>query len=326
MVSDGAVAASPTPAEKQPIKWGTIFWVSAIHAGALFAPFTFSWSGLAAFLALYILTGLGITLGYHRLLTHRSYSTWKPIEYFLTLCGIWANEGGPLRWVCTHRLHHTHSDEEEDPHSPKQKGFWWAHAAWWMRDDPKTDGPIETLFNVKDLARDPVHRFFQRTHAFYLPLLAVLVFGAGYLYNEAFFGDTESLAIATSWLIWGMFVRTVWVLHTTWFVNSASHIWGYRNFETTDDSKNNWWVAALTFGEGWHNNHHAYQRSARHGLRWWEIDITYACIQVMAVLGLARNIHIAPKPHAKPGTRKAAWRILFPLKKQAARKGVISGR
>ena len=151
------------------------------------------------------------------------------------------------------------------------------------------------------------------------------MFGAGYLYNEVFFGDSESLAIATSWLIWGMFVRTVWVLHTTWFGNSASHIWGYRNFPTTDDSRNNWWVAALTFGEGWHNNHHAYQRSARHGLRWWEIDITYACIQVMAVLGLARNIHVAPKPHAKPGTRKASWRILFPLK-QRTRRGVISGK
>ena len=158
-------------------------------------------------------------------------------------------------------------------------------------DDPKTDGPIESLFNVKDLARDPVHRFFQRTHAFYLPLLAVIVYWSGYLFNVLFDLDgVSNHALATSWLIWGMFVRTVWVLHTTWFVNSASHIWGYRNFPTTDDSKNTWWVAALTFGEGWHNNHHAYPVAARHGVAWYEFDLNWYGIRTLQMLGLAHSI------------------------------------
>ena len=309
MTSDTAAAPPPAPATpSRGVSWGATLWIGGIHLGALAAPFVFSWSGLVLFFALYVVTGLGITLGYHRLLTHRSFHTNKFVEYLLTLCGILANEGGPLRWAATHRRHHTHSDEEEDPHSPV-RGMWWAHVGSWMHRDPVEEQPDQGYYNVKDLIKDPVQCFFQRFHWLFPILLAGALYGLGEVWSGS----------GLSWLVWGVFARSVFVYHTTWLVNSATHIWGYRNFNTTDRSRNLWWVAALTFGEGWHNNHHAHQRSARHGLRWWEVDITYMVIRAMAWFGLARDIHVAPKPNAKPGSRKSVWRILWPLKNKKRR-------
>ncbi|MCU0704366.1 MAG: fatty acid desaturase [Fimbriiglobus sp.] len=297
------------PADRytRPFGWPTTLWIGGLHLAALAAPFFFTWSGLVLFGVLYVLTGLGITLGYHRLLTHRSFHTIKPVEYLFTLFGVLANQEGPLGWASNHRKHHTHSDEDGDPHSPEH-GFWWAHFGWLTR--PERIDEERKLFNVKDLAKDPVLRFFERFHWVFPIVLGVVLYFLGELWSGS----------GVSWVLWGVAFRTVFVYHATWLVNSAAHKWGYRGFETTDKSRNLWWVAMLTFGEGWHNNHHAHQRSAAHGLRWWEVDVTYMIIRGMAWIGLARDIHVSPKPKAKPGSRKSVWRILWPKKGRRMRK------
>jgi stearoyl-CoA desaturase (delta-9 desaturase) len=267
--------------EQARLNWLHIFWWSFLQAGAILAPFYFSWSGLCVCLGLYFVTGLGLTMGYHRLLTHRSYHTPKAVEYLLSLMGSLANQSGPLRWAAVHRIHHQHSDSENDPHSPR-RGGWWAHASWWMRFVPAIDDPANYLRYVPDLAKDPVHRFLERFHILFPLPLGALLYGTGELWG----------GVGLSWLLWGIFVRTTIVYHATSLVNSAGHIWGYRSHETRDDSKNLWWVALLTFGEGWHNNHHAFPRSARHGLRWWEVDLTYYFIRALSLVGLARRIHM----------------------------------
>lgn len=248
-----------------------------MHLGCLLAPFCFTWSGLGIALVLWwFCGGLGICLCFHRLLTHRSFKTFRPIEYFLTLLGTMNWQGSPIKWVGTHRLHHKHSDEDEDPHSP-QHGFNWSHVLWCITKAEEGSNPRQA---ARDLQRDVIMRWIDRLH--FLPqfILAGVLFTVGHFTLEA----------GLSWLVWGCFVRTVWVYHVTWFVNSASHTWGYQNFETGDNSRNTWWVALLGFGEGWHNNHHAMQRSASHGMRWWEIDTTYWVIKVMSWFGLAYDI------------------------------------
>lgn len=249
----------------------TVIAIGSMHIGALAAPFFFTWGALGSMLALWWLTGaIGICLCYHRLLTHRSFKTWKWAEYAMTYLGCAAWQGGPLEWVGTHRLHHRHSETEEDPHSPRH-GFNWAHVLWCLK---KTDKANDPRYAAGDLAKDPVHRFLDRWHGATQIPIAIALFAIGGL----------------PWVLWGVCFRVCFVYHVTWFVNSAAHTWGYRNFDTDDDSRNNWWVALLSFGEGWHNNHHAIQRSARHGMRWWEFDVTYITIQAMRLVGLSWDI------------------------------------
>ncbi len=247
----------------------------------MLAPFTFSWSGLAICAVLYAIVGFGITMGYHRLLTHRSFKTPRFVERLLSLFGSLATQGGPLRWVAVHRIHHQHSDTDDDPHTPLH-GWWWAHMLWWMPYVPALDDKGRYLRYVADLARDPVHRFLEKYHIVPSLVLAGLLYGVGQLCG----------GLGLSWLVWGLFVRTALLYHATWLVNSATHTWGYRSHETHDHSTNLWWVAILSLGEGWHNNHHAFPRSARHGLRWWEFDATYLLIRILSVFGLARHIHL----------------------------------
>jgi stearoyl-CoA desaturase (delta-9 desaturase) len=266
------------------LNWVAIIWWSGIHAGAVLAPFTFSWSGLVVCLSLYLLGGVGVTMGYHRLLTHRSFETPRVMEYFLTILGSLANQGGPLRWVATHRAHHRHSDDQGDPHSPRDGG-WWAHMLWWMPYIPALDDAVHYRHYVLDLCKDPIHRFLDRWSILFPLSLAALLLALG----EAWGG------LGLSWLVWGIFVRTMLLYHATYLVNSATHMWGYRSHDTRDCSTNLWWVALLTLGEGWHNNHHAFPRSARHGLRWWEVDVTYLLIRLLSLLGLARQIHVPGK-------------------------------
>jgi fatty-acid desaturase len=269
------------------IAWGPLVWVAALHVGALFAfvPAYFTWPALAIGLLFHWLTGgIGICLTYHRLLTHRSFATRpKGLEYVLTALGCCASEGGAVGWVADHRRHHAHSDDEDDPHSPK-RGFGWAHMLWWMTPDITSVHTPEYYRKwAPDLYRDSVHRALDRFH-FVFPLL---MFGGLYV------------AGGMPWLIWGGFVGSVSVLHSTWLVNSATHLWGYRTYKIRDSSTNLWWVALLTFGEGWHNNHHAFPTSARHGLRWWEVDMTYLAIRVLSALGLAHSLRL-PKLPATP--------------------------
>jgi fatty-acid desaturase len=271
--------------------------IVAVHLGVLLAPFTFTWTGLITCLVLVFVTGaLGITACYHRLLTHRSFKTPKFVEYTLTLFGCWALQGGPITWVATHRLHHKESDEEPDPHTPLVN-FMWSHVGWLLYTDPQLDRYEKLRRFAKDLDRDRVIRFFQKTFVPMYILLAVALFVVGYLVN--------GWELGLSLLVWGTFVRTVWVWHATWLVNSATHMWGYRNYVTKDNSRNTWWVALITFGEGWHNNHHADQRSARHGHRWWEIDITYMTIKAMEMVGLAKDV-VHPRKLDRMATAGAA--------------------
>ncbi len=273
------------------LDWKVVIAIVAIHIAALAAPWTFTWSGLLVMLLFSWLTGgIGITLCYHRLLTHRSFTTPKWFEYLLTTIGCLAWQGGPVQWVGVHRLHHKHSDEELDPHTPKH-GFTWAHALWCMHHPEGRDPKQAAL----DLQRDKITKLLD--DYFYVPqfLLVGLTYAAGqWLMPLMGFG-----AVGLSWVIWGVCLRTVIVYHGTWFVNSAAHTWGYRNYETTDISTNLWWVAVVSFGEGWHNNHHAHQRSAAHGLRWFEFDLTYWTIRLLGVVGLARNI-VMPKEEELP--------------------------
>jgi stearoyl-CoA desaturase (delta-9 desaturase) len=257
-------------------------WLGALHAGALLAPFCFTWQGLVAVLALWWLTGgIGICLGFHRLLTHGSFQTFRPVKWLIAFLGGLAGEGSAVMWTAVHRKHHVFSDQEEDPHSPRD-GAWWSHMLWLAPDRGKAENQAMIERFAPDLLKDPVMRFLDRTFIVWHFVLAAALFALGYFVWDAY--------VAWSLVVYGIFVRMIYVLHVTWLVNSASHMWGYRNYETTDDSRNLWWVGLLAFGEGWHNNHHAYQRMARHGHRWWEIDMTYWAILAMEKLGLAWSV------------------------------------
>jgi sn-1 stearoyl-lipid 9-desaturase len=285
-------ASSSARAQASRLDWPVIIAISAVHMLALGAvvPALFSWTGLALFVVLSWMTGcLGITVGYHRLLTHRSFRTPRWLEYLLTLIACMAWQGGPVNWVGIHRLHHRHSDADEDPHTPRH-GFTWAHVLWTLHR--KVDGR-EGAEAAKDLLRDPVMRWIDRL--FWLPqfVLAALLFAGGWTWG----GPT----LALSWLVWGVGLRTVAVFHATWFVNSAAHTWGYQNYPNTGDhSMNLWWVALISMGEGWHNNHHAHPRSAAHGLRRFELDLTFWVIKLLTWVRLARDIHL-PAADEMPG-------------------------
>jgi stearoyl-CoA desaturase (delta-9 desaturase) len=258
----------------QPIVWITFLVMIAFHLGAVAALFMFSWKPflLAIFLG-WLAGGFGIGMGYHRLLTHRGYKTSKWMEYLLTICATLTLEGGPIFWVATHRMHHQNTDKEGDPHSPNDGGLW-AHVGWLLTGETKHSGSAELNPYVPDLRKDKFHVWISRWH--WIPItvlgIALLVFG-GWPY-----------------LFWGIFFRTVIGLHSTWLVNSATHMWGSRRFATSDTSRNSFWVALLTFGEGWHNNHHAHPQSSRHGLAWYEFDPNWYGISVLRIFGLAWDV------------------------------------
>lgn len=272
------------------VNWTVSGWMIVMHIGAIVALWNFSWPAFATFVFLHWVTAsLGICLGYHRLLTHGSLIVPRPVKYFFSICGMLSAEGSPLMWVATHRKHHAHSDLEDDPHSPND-GFWWSHMLWF--NPAETKEQTEALYKrwAPDMYRDPVQRFFDKTFILYPLILGAFLFGIGEYFFQA----------GLSMLLWGLCARMVVAYHSTWFVNSATHIWGYRNYATTDRSRNLWWVALLSYGEGWHNNHHAHQRLARHGHRWYEIDMTYMAIWTLKALGLAKNVQnkLPPLPQA----------------------------
>ena len=248
-----------------------------IHIGALgvFLPMFFSWSAVAVAVVFYVLTGGGITLAYHRLLTHRSLVVPKPVEYALTIVGVLALQGGPIEWVAQHRAHHAHTDRDGDPHN-SHRGMPWAHIEWLFRTNGDRVAPPDRARWAPDLVKDPGMRFIEKYNVLMTVALAVVFFLVG----------------GWSWVIWGIFARLVFTYHCTWLVNSASHAVGYQTFRTGDRSTNSWWVALLTFGEGWHNNHHAFPFSARHGLRWFEFDITWLTIRALAWMKLAKNVKL----------------------------------
>jgi stearoyl-CoA desaturase (delta-9 desaturase) len=247
------------------------------HVMAIAAFWSFTWTNLLVAVALYgFAGGFGISMGYHRLHTHRGFKTYKWFEYFLAICGTLTLEGGPIFWVATHRLHHQHSDKPEDPHSPRVSGFW-AHLGWMIFGEANHSNTERMARYAPDLAKDPFYRWL--TSYSWVPL-TVLGF--------------TLLAIGGWGLVnWAIFLRVVLGLHSTWLVNSATHMWGGRRFATTDDSRNLWWVALITFGEGWHNNHHAHPTSSRHGLAWYEFDPTWLLLRVFRAVGLVWDVRVA---------------------------------
>lgn len=258
------------------INWLTAIVMAIYHVLAVVALFHFSWQGLGlAFVLWWVSTSLGIGVGYHRLLTHRGFKCPKWLEYFFALCGTLALEGGPIFWVAIHRIHHQLTDREGDPHSPRD-GKWWSHMGWILTGKALHRATEELGPYVPDLRRDKFYLWLSKYH--WITQVAV---GVTVLY---FFGWNVTL--------WAVFLRTVVGLHGTWLVNSATHLWGSKRWDTGDDSTNNFWIALVTWGEGWHNNHHAHPSSARHGLRWWEVDTNWYVISALRVVGLVHDIKL----------------------------------
>lgn len=261
------------------INWQTAVFMALFHIGAVAALFVIDWKAvLVAILLWWVAGSLGVGIGFHRLLTHRSYKTPKPVEYFLTICGMLALEGGPIYWVVTHRIHHAYADAPGDPHTPRDGG-WWSHMGWILSGTAQQFDSSVVAHYAPDLIKDKFHIWLNRLYWLPLVLVGIVLLAFG----------------GWPYLMWGIFFRVTFNLHATWLVNSVTHMWGTRRFSTSDDSRNNWWVALLTFGEGWHNNHHAHPTAARHGLAWYEIDINWWGIRVMQILGLARAIKLVSR-------------------------------
>jgi fatty-acid desaturase len=259
------------------LSWLTGFVLIAFHVMAVVALFQFSWSRLFAAAFMYwVAVGLGISMGYHRLHTHRGFKTYRWFDYFLAICGTLTLEGGPIFWVATHRLHHQHSDQPEDPHSPRVSGFW-AHLGWIIFGEAHHSDTARMSRYAPDLAKDRFYRWLTSYHWIPLALSGVILLPIG------------------GWPLvnWAFFLRIVVGLHSTWMINSATHMFGRRRFATRDDSRNVWWVALVTFGEGWHNNHHAHPTSARHGLAWYEFDPTWLCLKLLRKTGLVWDLRVA---------------------------------
>ena len=262
---------------QQKINWTNSIAFGVFHAGAIAAFFMFSWPAFAVALFLFwMCTGLGISMGYHRLHTHRSYQVPLALEYFFAVCGTLTLEGGPIFWVSTHRIHHQKSDQPGDPHSPLDGG-WWAHMGWLLVGESKHKNTALSTKYAPDLAKDPLYRWLNTYHYVPLTTVGLLLLAIG----------------GWSMVLWGIGLRVVFGLHATWLVNSATHMWGSRRFNTRDDSRNSWWVALLTFGEGWHNNHHAHPVSARHGLAWYEFDISWITLKLFAAVGIVSDLKVA---------------------------------
>jgi len=279
-MSSSSVSEAPSRA---PYRSRPRFWSRAMPAWTRNLPFlSLHLACLAVFfvpatpLAVVLCAGLyfvrmfGITAGYHRYFSHRSYKTSRWFQFVLACLGCSAMQKGPLWWTAHHREHHRHSDTTEDPHSPRVNSFWWSHIGWILaRDYEQTNWPI-----IRDWSRYPELRWLNRNH--WLPGLAMaaLCFLVG--------GWTG--------LVWGFFLSTVLLYHAVFMVNSVCHLFGRRRYATADQSRNNVWVALITLGEGWHNNHHRYQSSTNQGFFWWEIDVSYSLIKLLGCLGLVWNI------------------------------------
>lgn len=262
------------------ISWNTTVFMALFHIGAVAALFVWTWQSLVVAIVLWwISASPGVGMGFHRLLTHRGYKTSRVVEYLLTICGTLALEGGPIYWVVTHRIHHAYTDSPGDPHTPRDGG-WWSHMGWILRGRAQRHTRATVERYAPDLAKDRFHVWLNRLYWLPLTLLGLALLAIG----------------GWPYLMSGIFLRVTLNLHATWLVNSAAHMWGKRRFATSDDSKNNWWVALLTFGEGWHNNHHAYPTAARHGYAWYEIDFNWWGIRTLQFLRLAKAIKLVKVP------------------------------
>ena len=285
----------------------TIVAIVVPLAGVVAAPFYvwgwgFRWTDLGLLVGMYIMTALGITVGFHRLFVHRSFETYTWIKVIWAVLGSMALQGPLLKWVGMHRWHHQHSDTLNDPHSPQHggagvigllRGFWHAQIGWLFDDDPPG---LDRYF--KDLSASRALRVTSALFPLWVALGLVIPAVVGGVLSQSWGGVWTGL-------IWGGLVRIFLVHHVTWSVNSACHLWGRQPFKSDDESRNNVLFGILAMGEGWHNTHHAFPTSARHGLRWWQIDVSYWVIRAMTLLGLAWNIKL-PNAEAQAKERQTA--------------------
>jgi fatty-acid desaturase len=306
----------PWPAAARPVRveWPLAAGIFGYHLVAFTAllPWLFSWTGVVlAVLGIYLFSTLGLHVGYHRLLTHRGFATPKWIERTFAVLGACAMSGTPAMWVAHHRRHHQFADDEGDPHSPLV-GFLWAHVGWVVikNDDHEPARLLDRY--ARDIMRDPLYAAIERYYWWLIPASWCPFFLAGFLAELASGGTAmQALQFGSSLLVWGVFVRAVATWHISWSINSVSHVWGYRNYETRDASRNNVIVGILAGGEGWHNNHHADPSSARHGHKWWELDLAWLSIRALIALGLVSNVCL-PSPHLAARFGKRAGEEALP--------------
>jgi fatty-acid desaturase len=282
--------------DQHKIDWPALGVVGGIHLLALlaFVPWFFSWTGVClAILGCYMFGTLGINLGFHRLLTHRSFKCPLWIEYILATLGVCCLQKTPGQFVAIHRAHHQHVEQNGDPHSPV-KSFFWGHMGWVLVENPgRTNAAMYDKY-ARDVFRDRYYFKLERNflwlwiYAFH----ALLFFLVGYAVGSLQPGGSSAagLQFGLSLLIWGALVRTVLIWHITWSVNSIGHVWGYRTYETRGNSRNSILIGLVSNGDGWHNNHHADQRAASHGHKWWELDVTYITLCGLRLFGLAWDV------------------------------------
>ena len=298
------VLALPVGVDGNAWDWPARIGVAVYHALALlaFLPWFFSWTGLVlGALGLYVYGTLGINLCYHRILTHRGLSVPKWLERLLVTLGICCLQDTPARWIAIHRLHHQHADLQRDPHSPLVT-LLWGHVGWVLVQNRDTADVAEYERYVCDILKDSYYLALEENDLWLLWINVTqwLVYFAGGLCAGWFvYGNLASaVQFGLSVWLWGVVVRTVVVWHITWTVNSLAHRWGYRTYETGDNSRNNWFVAWISNGEGWHNNHHADPMAAAHGHRWWEVDVTWTTVKLLERVGLASKV-----------VRPRAWKV-----------------
>lgn len=281
-------------ASKVFFSWRNLIWMVGIHALAVVGLYFFTWPGFFLFLTMHYLVGMvGITFGFHRLLTHRGFKTYPIVEYISAFFGTLACQSGPISWVGQHRVHHAYSDQPQDPHNSK-RGFWYSHIGFLFQRRQDLDDSSEIAHYCPDIAKNKVLWFFEK----YMVHLQIAV-GILFLLCGGLFGANAGFDwhLGASLVFWGIFIRLAVGYHVTWLVNSATHKWGQQPNKSGDCSRNNWPVGLLAFGEGWHNNHHAQPRSARHGWLWWQFDQTWILISVLKKLGLVWKI-VLPKKEA----------------------------
>ncbi|XP_038875112.1 palmitoyl-monogalactosyldiacylglycerol delta-7 desaturase, chloroplastic-like [Benincasa hispida] len=278
-------------------------FLSCSHTLCIFAPFQFNWNAFWVAVILYIITGLGLSISYHRNLSHKSFKLPKWLEYIFAYCGAHALQGDPIDWVSTHRCHHQYVDTERDPHSPIQ-GFWFSYINWvfdsntltkkvcpeYFIDFKDTKRSVFTMVlkygrpnNVGDLEQQTFYRFIRDTYFLHPIALSVLLYVVG----------------GTPFFIWGMCVRATVFLHVIFMVNTICHLWGTKQWNTRDATRNNWWISLFSFGESWHNNHHAFEYSARIGLEWWQVDIGWYVILFLQAIGLATDVKQPSQAHSQ---------------------------
>jgi stearoyl-CoA desaturase (Delta-9 desaturase) len=279
-----STAAPQSSLPAKPRSLGQVFnavGIALIHIGTAYAFWRGAdWGLVGLAVAFYVVRMFAVTGGYHRYFSHRTYKTSRVFQFLLALLGTSATQKGPIWWASAHRRHHKYSDTENDVHSPKQRGFWYSHMGWWLgRDHEETDWS-----QVRDLAKFPELLFLEKWHVL---------------------GVVTCMGVATAMrgfdgFLWGYVVSTCFLLHGTFTINSLCHVYGSRRYETTDTSRNNLWLALLTMGEGWHNNHHHYMNSANQGFYWWEIDVSYYILKGLEKVGLIWDVRKAPMDIVEP--------------------------